>query len=86
MRCPRCQQETREGQKFCGECGMPLERVAGDTQPVSYADMRRFLTETLEQQTATSEILRVISQSPPRCNRSSMRSCGVVLRSATRPT
>ncbi|HYU19125.1 MAG TPA: adenylate/guanylate cyclase domain-containing protein, partial [Chloroflexota bacterium] len=25
MQCPRCQQENAAGQKFCGECGAPLE-------------------------------------------------------------
>ncbi len=25
MQCPRCQQENPAGQKFCGECGAPLE-------------------------------------------------------------
>jgi signal transduction histidine kinase len=50
---------------FCGKCGTPLRFPSGSSQPSpSYADLRRSLIEAREQQTATSEILRVISQSP----------------------
>ena len=69
MRCPRCQHENPRGQKFCGECGTPLT-VASSTAR-SYADLKSQverlggeLTESLEQQTATREILRVIASSP----------------------
>ena len=27
MQCPKCQFETAEGIKFCGECGAKLERL-----------------------------------------------------------
>ena len=65
MRCSRCQQENPAESKFCGECGTSLQRLEGSAQPApSYADVQRSLTEALEQQTATSEILRVISSSP----------------------
>src|SRR5262245_11623836 len=64
MRCSRCQQENPAGVKFCGECGTPFQRLVESIQPPSYADVQRSLTEALEQQTATSEILRVISNSP----------------------
>ena len=65
MKCLRCQQENPEGQKFCGHCGTPLQLVAGSAQPApSYEALQRSLTEALEQQAATSEILRVISSSP----------------------
>jgi GAF domain-containing protein len=68
MKCPRCQQDNWTEQKFCGECGTPL---AGAIDARPYADLedenrrlRLSLTEALDQQTATSEILQVISSSP----------------------
>jgi hypothetical protein len=64
MKCPRCQHENPTGQKFCGDCGTPLQRLDGSGQLASYADVQQSLTEALEQQTPTSEILRVISSSP----------------------
>jgi two-component system NtrC family sensor kinase len=69
MKCPRCQHENRPTAKFCEDCANALNGVSATAG--SYAQLkteveslRRAVTESLEQQTATSEILRVISSSP----------------------
>src|SRR5262245_52360291 len=76
MKCPRCQQENPPQAKFCHECGASIDRSI--PIPTSHADLeaeidrlkrevdglRRSLGKAVEQQTATSEILRVISSSP----------------------
>jgi two-component system, NtrC family, sensor kinase len=65
MQCPRCQHENPTGQKFCGDCGTPLQRPSGTDHPASsYTDVQGSRTEALTRERATSEILRVISSSP----------------------
>jgi len=64
VQCPRCQRENRPDATFCDGCGTPLKHSSASTQPApSYADVQSSLAESLTQQTATSEILGVISRS-----------------------
>jgi GAF domain-containing protein len=67
MKCPRCDQENPPQAKFCLECGTPFKRPdLSDPPAASYADtdLQRALSEAVEQQRATSEILGAISNSP----------------------
>src|SRR5262245_39738924 len=65
MKCPRCSHENRSAAKFCDQCGSLLHRLEASIELApSYAELQRSLNEALEQQAATSEILRVISRSP----------------------
>jgi signal transduction histidine kinase len=66
MKCPRCQQDNAVADaRFCPRCGAPTEHAEERTTPgASYAELQLSLSEAVEQQTATREILRVISSSP----------------------
>ena len=63
MHCPRCQHENRPQAKFCEECTGPLKEASptarSNTDPKSEVEsLRQALTEAVEQQTATAELLQ----------------------------
>ena len=64
MQCPRCQHANPSQAKFCMECGTPLRRTneVGSPGASSYEDQERILSQAVEQQTATGEVLRAISR------------------------
>ena len=65
MRCLRCQQDNPSHAKFCLECGAPCTGIhESGASPPSYVDLQHALSEAVTQQTATADILRVISSSP----------------------
>jgi len=63
MRCPRCQHENRPQATFREECTGPLKEgsptTRSNTDPTSEVEsLRQALTEAVEQQTATAELLQ----------------------------
>jgi signal transduction histidine kinase len=88
MKCSRCQHENRSTARFCEDCANPLNGASPTTESYAHLkneveSLRRALTESLEQQTATSEVLRAISASPTELQpvlevvvKSAVRFCG----------
>jgi signal transduction histidine kinase len=66
MRCSRCLQDNPVADaQFCPRCGAAIKHDGQRMTPDGFnGDLQRELIEAREQQIATSEILRVISESP----------------------
>jgi len=64
MQCPRCQQGSPlPDAQFCPRCGAPGKRFEeSGLLAASYADLRRDLTEVVEQQTAASSYAKRYEQ------------------------
>ena len=58
MHCPRCQHENRPQATFCEACGTPLTANPSGPPAPSYAEITRAMSEALEPQKATAELLR----------------------------
>jgi GAF domain-containing protein len=64
MRCPRCQHENRPQATFCEKCGSPFKGASPITRSLAedlkaeVESLRQALTEAVEQQKATAELLQ----------------------------
>jgi two-component system, NtrC family, sensor kinase len=58
MHCPRCQHENRPQATFCETCGTPLTANPSGPPAPSYAELTSALSEGLERQQATAELLQ----------------------------
>jgi hypothetical protein len=58
MHCPRCQHENRSQATFCEACGTPLTANPSGPPAPSYAELTSALSEALERQQATAELLQ----------------------------
>src|SRR5262245_6397820 len=59
MPCPACQHENRPQANFCEKCATPLTAASPSSPPApSYAAITSALSEALEQQLATAELLQ----------------------------
>src|SRR5262245_56617552 len=58
MQCARCRHDNRPQATFCEGCGTPLTAATPSSPPApSYAEVTRALSESLEQQKATAQLL-----------------------------
>jgi hypothetical protein len=62
MHCPRCQHGNRPQATFCEACGTPITGNPSGPPAPSYAEITSALSEALEQQEATAELLQTRSR------------------------